>query len=153
MDKEKLLDRIGRKILVALQEDARLSFAELGKKVGLSPPAVIERVRRMEETGIIAGYHADVNLKAIGLEVTAFIRLRCTSEKYPQVLALSKKLTEILECYHVSGPDSFILRVAVRSVEHLEEVIGKLSVCGSTATSIVLSSPVRKHEARGVYDD
>lgn len=116
----------------------------------MSPPAVIERVRRMEETGVIAGYHADVNMKDTGLQVTAFIRLRCTSEKYPQVLALSKKLTEILERYHVSGGDSFILKVAVPSVEHLEDVIGKLSVFGSTATSIVMSSPVRKHEARGV---
>jgi Lrp/AsnC family leucine-responsive transcriptional regulator len=147
LDKKKPLDKIGRKILDALQKDARVSYAELGKKAGLTPPAVIERVRRMEEAGIIKGYHADVDLKQIGLPITAFVRLRCQSEKYQQVITLSKKLAEVLECHHVSGGDSFVLRVVASSVSHLEEIIGRLSVYGSTETSIVLSAPVQKHGA------
>lgn len=141
MDNKKLLDKIGRKILDALQKDARVSYAELGKMVGLTPPAVIERVRRMEEAGIIKGYHADVDLKEIGAPITAFVRMSCPSEKYQQVIALSKKLAEVMECHHVSGGDSFVLRVAASSVSHLEEIIGRLGVYGSTETSIVLSSP------------
>jgi len=141
LDNKKLLDKIGRKILDALQKDARVSYAELGKMVGLTPPAVIERVRRMEEAGIIKGYHADVDLKEIGAPITAFVRMSCPSEKYQQVIALSKKLAEVMECHHVSGGDSFVLRVAASSVSHLEEIIGRLGVYGSTETSIVLSSP------------
>lgn len=152
MDKKKLLDKIGRKLLDALQKDARLSYAELGKRVGLTPPAVIERVRRMEEAGIIKGYHADVDLKEIGLPITAFVRLCCPSDKYQQVIALSKKLAEVLECLHVSGSDSFVLRVVASSVSHLEEIIGRLSIYGSTETSIVLSAPVQKHVAGAASD-
>jgi Lrp/AsnC family leucine-responsive transcriptional regulator len=140
LDKKKLLDQIGLKILNALQADARVSYAELGKRVGLSPPAVIERVRRMEEAGIITGYHAEVNLADVGLPVTAFIQLRCGSEHYPSVIALSTKLSEVVECHHVSGGESFVLKVAVESVAALEEVIGKLGAYGQTKTSIVLSS-------------
>jgi Lrp/AsnC family transcriptional regulator, leucine-responsive regulatory protein len=147
LDKKKLLDQIGQKILAALQKHARLSYAELGKMVGLTPPAVIERVRRMEEAGIIKGYHADIDLKEIGLPITAFVRLRCPSEKYQQVVALSKKLAEVIECHHVSGSDSFVLRIATSSVSHLEEVLSRLNVYGSTETSIVLSSPVQKRSA------
>jgi Lrp/AsnC family transcriptional regulator, leucine-responsive regulatory protein len=113
----------------------------------LTPPAVIERVRRMEEAGIIKGYHADIDLKEIGLPITAFVRLRCPSEKYQQVVALSKKLAEVIECHHVSGSDSFVLRIATSSVSHLEEVLSRLNVYGSTETSIVLSSPVQKRSA------
>jgi Lrp/AsnC family leucine-responsive transcriptional regulator len=149
LDNKRLLDPIGLKILGALQADARLSFAELGRTVNLSPPAVAERVRRMEEAGIINGYHAEVNLKEIGLPVAAFIRIQVSTEKYPRLIALARKLPEVLECHHVSGSDSFILKVAVPSISHLEEVIGRLSVYGSTMTSIVLSSPVRKHEVEG----
>ncbi|HET6893511.1 MAG TPA: Lrp/AsnC family transcriptional regulator [Pyrinomonadaceae bacterium] len=145
MDKKNLLDQIGRNILDELCEDARISFAELGKRVGLSPPAVIERVRRMEEAGIIKGYHADVELKEIGLPVMAFLQLRCPPEKYEKVISLSNKLTEVRECHHVSGSNSFVFRVAVASIADLEEIISGFSVYGETSTSIILSSPLRKH--------
>ena len=152
MDNKKLLDTIGRKILGALQADARLSFAELGRTVNLSPPAVAERVRRMEEAGIITGYHAAVNLEEIGLPVAAFVRMQVPAERYPRLIALATKLPEVLECHHVSGSDSFILKVVVPSIPHLEELISRLSAYGSTMTSIVLSSPVRKHEVEGADD-
>lgn len=142
---EKLLDPIGRKILNLLQENARLSFAEIGRSAGLSSPAIAERVRRLEEEGIISGYHADVTLKEIGRPLLAFIRMQVTTEKYQRFIAFSKKSSEVLECHHLSGGDSFILKVAVASVSELEQLISGLSVYGSTMTSIVLSSVVRKH--------
>lgn len=149
----KLLDQIGRKILDAVQRDARISLAELGRAVGLSAPAVAERVRRMEDEGIITGYHAAVNLQEIGLAVTAFVRLNTPPEKYARVIALANKLPEILECHHVNGSDSFIMKIAVPYVSNIEDVINQLSAYGSTVTAIVLSSPVDKHEVQGVYEE
>lgn len=139
---ERLLDRTGVKILRALQENARLSFSELGRQVSLSPPAVAERVRKMEEAGIIAGYHARVELDRLGLPITAFILLKTQAEKYPRIISLVKGLPEILECHHVSGGESFILKVVASSLTHLEGLIAQLSPFGETNTLIVLSSPV-----------
>ena len=144
LDYIKLLDEVGWQILQALQEDARISFAELGRRVGLSLPAVAERVRRLEEAGIITGYHAHINLAKVNLPIAAFIRINVPGERYPQVLALARDLPEVLECHHLSGTDSFIMKVAAASIPHLEELITRLSTYGPTTTSIVLSSPVRK---------
>lgn len=124
--------------------DARLSYAELGRRVGLSLPAVAERVRRMEEAGIITGYRAEVNPGAMGLSILAFIRLNVAGREYPVIIALIKELTEVLECHHLTGTDSFILKVTTSSIPHLESLITQLSTYGQTATSIVLSSPVTK---------
>ena len=140
----KLLDRTGLKILRALQENARLSFSELGRQVALTPPAVAERVRKMEESGIISGYHAQVEPEKVGLPIRAFITLKTRAEKYPSVTALVRNCPEILECHHVSGVESFIMRVVASSIPHLEALIEKLSPFGETSTLIVLSSPVVK---------
>ncbi len=139
-DSEKLLDDTGWQILQALQNDARLSFAELGRRVGLSPPAVAERVRRMEEAGIIWGYRAEVNPEKVGLPLTALIGLTTTPQQYPQVIALINNLPEVLECHHVTGSSSFSIKAIASSVSHLELLIEQLSRYGSTATSIVLST-------------
>ncbi len=141
---DKLLDATGRKMLRLLQENARLSFSELGRRVGLSQPAAAERVKRLKEAGIITSYHADVDAGKLGLSITAFIRLATPAEKYPRFLAFAEQLPEVLECHHVSGGDSFVMRVAVSSTAHLEQLIGELSKFGQTTTSIVLSSPVRR---------
>lgn len=141
---EKLLDRTALKLLRALQENARLSFSELGRQVALSPPAVAERVRKMEEAGIISGYHAQVEPDKVGLPIRAFITLRTRAEKYPDVITLVRNAPEILECHHVSGGESFIMRVVASSISHLESLIEELSPFGQTTTLIVLSSPVVK---------
>lgn len=141
---QKLLDEIGWKLLLALQEDARLSFAELGRRVGLSLPAVAERVRRLEEAGLITGYHAKLDPHKLGAPVAAFIRLRSTGDRYRQVQALARELPEVLECHHLTGGDAFIMKVVVSSIAHLEKLIGRLTPYGQTTTSIVLSSPVVK---------
>lgn len=141
---ERLLDRTGFRILRALQENARLSFSELGRRVALSSPAVAERVRKMEEVGIIAGYHARVDPEKVGLPIMAFVLLRTRTEKYPGVISLVRSVPEILECHHVSGSESFIVRVVASSIPHLENLIERFSPFGETSTLIVLSSPVVK---------
>jgi Lrp/AsnC family transcriptional regulator, leucine-responsive regulatory protein len=144
LESEKLLDEIGWKILQELQENARLSFAELGRRVGLSIPAVTERVRRMEDAGIITGYHADIDPEKVGLPITAFIRMNIVGDMTPRLTALLKELPEISECHRGTGGDSFIMKVNVASVHHLERLIDRLLPFGTTTTSIVLSSPVAK---------
>ena len=144
LDSKKLLDSVGWKLLVALQEDARLSFAELGRRVSLSLPAAAERVRRLEEAGIISGYRAEINAKKVGLPVTAFIRLHISHMQYPAFLLMVGKQPEVVECHHLAGVDSFLIKVMVSDVEHLETLITELSAFGQTTTSIVLSSPVTR---------
>lgn len=138
------LDRVGRRIMAALQRQARLTYTQVGRQVGLTGPAVAERVRRMEEGGLIRGYHADVDLARAGLPVQAFIRLRTPPERYPRLLAMLEGLPEVLECHHVAGEDAFILHVAAGSTLALEQVIGRLSPFGSTSTAIILSTPLRR---------
>jgi Lrp/AsnC family leucine-responsive transcriptional regulator len=143
LDSEKLLDEIGWKIVRELQANARLSFAELGRRVGLSIPAVTERVHRMEDAGIITGYHAEVDLEKIGRPITAFIRMSITGDA-PRLTARLKEMPEIIECHRGTGGDSFILKASLASVHHLEKLIDGLLPFGMTTTSIVLSSPVVK---------
>lgn len=139
----KLLDEIGRQILRILQEDGRISFNELGRRVGLSSPAVAERVRRMEEAGIILGYRAVVDQARIGYPIMAIIRLAIPVTNLPKADELAKSIPEILECHHLTGSDGVLLKVAVSSVGHLEDVVSQMGCCGMTTTSIVLSSPVQ----------
>lgn len=144
LENQKLLDQVGWQIILALQQDARLSFAELGRRVGLSLPAVAERVRRLEEAGIITGYRAEIDPGKIGLTMTVFIRLSTTGSQYPALIELIQQLPEVMECHHLTGTDSFIMKVVVGSIAHLEKLITRLSTFGPTTTSIVLSSPLKR---------
>lgn len=146
MDTEisKPLDRTDLLILNALQENARLSFKELGYLVNLSSPAAAERVHRLEETGLILGYQAVIPPEKVGCPIQVFIRLRTTSEKYPKILAVVETLPEILECHHVTGDDSFVMKAAVSSMERLEDLIARISPFGETSTAIVMSSPLKR---------
>lgn len=141
-----LLDPKALRILAELQRDARLPFAELGRRVGLSTPAAAERVRRLEESGVIEGYEARINPRALGLEVTAFVRIRVTgAETLARKLSkLAGELSEVLECHRCTGDESFILKVRVASVAHLERLIDRLTPFGMTSTALVLSSPVER---------
>ena len=136
------LDAIGWSLLEALQDNARLSFAELGRRVGLTAPAAAERVRQMEDAGIIRGYRAEVGLERLGLAVTAVIRVSAPEEKCPALKGGVQKLPEVVECHHVTGSDAYVLRVNATSVGHLEAVIETLGRFGTPTTSIILSSPV-----------
>lgn len=138
----KLLDSANLSILGALQERGRESFAELARRTGLSLPAVSERVKRLEEAGVIRAYRADIDPAAFGYDLTAIVSLRSNPGQYARFQAAAERMPEILECHHVTGSESFFLKVIARSIPHLEELIGKLSAFGSTSTSIVLSSPI-----------
>ncbi len=142
-DSESVLDKVGWQILRALQEDARLSFSELGRRVGLSSPAIAERVRRMEDLGIIVGYRAVIDPTKIGYPNLALIHLRTSGEHYPKVQGIARTLSEVMECHHVTGEDSFVLKVLVSSIQHLEAVVAQLRPFGDTRTELVMSSPVK----------
>ncbi|MDX2451307.1 Lrp/AsnC family transcriptional regulator [Desulfosarcina sp.] len=141
---EKLLDRIGRKILSALQENARIPLSRIGEKVGLSAPAVAERVKKLEEAGVITGYHARIDPSAMGRSVSAFIHLTTDARHYPAVKSLAADLPQISACHHISGDASFILHIRADDLSTLETVVGRLSPLGQTRTTIVLSTPVDK---------
>ena len=133
------------RIVKLLKADARLSLAELGRRVKLTAPAVAERVRRLEEAGILAGYHAYVPADRTGRPIGIFIRMNVAPEKYKKVLPFLRTLEEIVECHHLSGEDSFLIRAAVESIPALEELVRKLSEHGQTSTSLILSSPITEH--------
>ncbi|MDJ1181094.1 Lrp/AsnC family transcriptional regulator [Roseofilum sp. BLCC_M91] len=147
-DSEKLLDSTGWQILEILQGEGRISLAELGRKVGLSAPAIAERVKRMEETGMITGYQAQVNPEKVGYPIAAMIALTTTPQQYRQILALIETLPEVRSCHHVTGNVSFFMEVTVSSMGHLEETIERLSQFGQTSTSIILSSPLPRRGIR-----
>jgi Lrp/AsnC family leucine-responsive transcriptional regulator len=139
-----MIDEIDRKILKELQQDARVSYAELGRRVGLTTPAVIERVRKLEDSGVITGYRAAIDTSKVGLPITAFVRMSITGVDYSHIIEVAEQSNEVLECHRGTGGDSFIMKVAVSSVEHLQEVIDRLVPYGITTTTIVLSSPVKR---------
>jgi Lrp/AsnC family leucine-responsive transcriptional regulator len=149
---EKLLDETGWRILQALQENARLSFSELGLRVGLSSPAVAERVRKLEDAGIIKGYHAEIDTAKVGYPITAIIRMQTQGERCTRISAGVRDIPEVLECYRLTGSDSLVMKVMVSSVEHLEALIDRLSLNGQLTTSIVLSSVVTKRTIVPVSD-
>ncbi len=145
-DREKLLDSLGWKLLAELQADARISFAELGRRVGLSTPAVAERVRRMEDEGIIRAYRAEIDPSIVGLPITAFIRISIVGNVLAKLTERVHSMPEIVECHRGTGEDSFILKVNVVSVEHMKDVIDRLTPFGTTSTSLVLESLIERNE-------
>ena len=136
------MDAIDRELLSALQDDARQSYAELGRKVGLSAPAVAERIRRLEGSGAIKGYHAEIDLKKAGYGIVGIVRLSSPLELAPQLERLAVDTPEVLEFHRVTGTEGFVMKVGVSSIEHLDLVVHKFLPYGQTTTSIVLSSPV-----------
>ncbi|MFE5483140.1 Lrp/AsnC family transcriptional regulator [Streptomyces sp. NPDC056527] len=130
------------RILEALQTEGRASFAELARAVSMSASAVTERVRRLEEAGVIAGYTAVVDQERLGLPILAFVRLRYPNGNYKPFHDLVGTTPEILEAHHVTGDDCFVIKVAARSMRHLEEVSGKIATLGSVTTNVVYSSPL-----------
>jgi len=142
------LDAIAWKILESLQQNGRLSFAELGRKVGLSTPAVAERVRRLEEAGVITGIHATLDLAKLGVPIRILMRLTIPGgdQQISRTVTVLKELPEISRCHRITGAESFVIEANVISVRHLEALIDRLSALGATSTSTVLSSPVERRE-------
>ena len=136
------LDATNRQLIAALQADARLSLAELGRRVGLTAPAVGERLGRLEEAGVIRGYHADIDPRALGYDLSVILRIRPAARMITKVAELAQRTPEVTECHRVTGDDCFIMRLHVRDVLHLEELIDTFVPYGQTTTSIMQSSPV-----------
>jgi Lrp/AsnC family transcriptional regulator, leucine-responsive regulatory protein len=137
------LDDTSWAILRALQENARISYSELGKRVGLTAPAVTERVRKLEDAGIITGYHAAIDPARLGLAVSVVIQLSSQHVRSKEIVRMAKESPEIMRCYNLTGKDCYMIEASVTSVEHLEELLERLSALGQTTTSIILSSPVK----------
>jgi Lrp/AsnC family leucine-responsive transcriptional regulator len=148
------LDETDVSILEQLQLNARRSMTELGRLVSLSAAATTERVRRLEEAGVIQGYHASVNPSAIGYDVAAFVRLKYPHGNYKPLHDLLATTAEVTAAHHVTGDDCFVLQVVAHSMRHLEQVTGRLAGLGAITTSVVYSSalaprPLRPFAANG----
>ncbi|MDV9190338.1 Lrp/AsnC family transcriptional regulator [Streptomyces sp. SR27] len=142
MTSEYTPDATDWRILEALQSEGRASFADLARAVSMSPSAVTERVRRLEDAGVIAGYTAIVDQDRLGLPILSFVRLRYPHGNYKPFHDLIDTTPEVLEAHHVTGDDCFVLKVAARSMRHLEEITGKIATLGAVTTSVVYSSPL-----------
>lgn len=134
------LDSTDWALLAELQRNARASIAELARAVSMSASAVTERVRRLEQTGVVRGYRAELDLGAAGYPVLAFVRLKYPHGNYKPFHDLVAKRVEILEAHHVTGDDCFVIKVAARSMSHLEETVGAIAGLGAVSTSVVYST-------------
>lgn len=137
---DELLDVTDWSLLAELQSDGRLSVAELARRVSMSPSAVTERLRRLEERGIVSGYFARVAPERIGLDIRAFVRLRYPMSNYKPVHDLIDSTPEIVEAHHITGEDCFLFEVYARNMRHLETVCGRIAGLGSVTTSVVYST-------------
>ena len=136
------LDGTNIALLDQIRADTRVSNAELGRRVGLSAPAVAERLARLEEAGVIRGYRAELDPRALGYALSVVLRIRPAPRELKKVAELAQRTPEVVECHRITGDDCYFMRLWVRDVEHLEEVIDRFAPYGQTTTSIVQSSPV-----------
>jgi Lrp/AsnC family leucine-responsive transcriptional regulator len=145
---ESPLDELDWKIIVALQEDARLSMAALGRKIGLSPPATTERVRRLEERKIIRAYRAEIGLDRLGLPVEVIVRIKAPGHGLDKATRALCAFPEVLECHRATGGDCFVLRVAVSDIKELQRLLDRIAPFGDLTTSVILSTPLRQKTVR-----
>jgi Lrp/AsnC family leucine-responsive transcriptional regulator len=136
------LDEINRRLLAALQAEPRLTMSALARRVGMSAPAVTERVQRLEAAGVIRGYRVDIDPAALGLPVTAWVRIRPVAGQLPKIAQLAADLPMITECHRISGEDCFLVKVHAAVIEDLETTLDKFLVYGQTVTSIVVATPI-----------
>ena len=137
-----LLDETNRRIVDELRTEARLSMAELGRRVNLSAPAVADRVQRLEREGVITGYQATIDPKAIGYPLAAVVRIRPSSRQLHKIPEVAGEIPEVVECYRITGEDCFFVKLHLRAMEDLEAILDRFVLYGRTTTSIVHSAPV-----------
>lgn len=135
-------DKVDTAILTSLQANGRQSIAELARHINMSHSAAAERVRRLEESGVISGYGAQVDPERLGFTIMAYLRLRYPSSVYDPLHQLLADLPEVIEAHHVTGDDCFIMKVVATDMKHLEQVSGRIGTLGSVTTSVVYSSPL-----------
>jgi Lrp/AsnC family leucine-responsive transcriptional regulator len=136
------LDPVNRRLLAELHADPRLSMAELARRVGMSAPSVTERVQRLERLGVITGFHMDIDPAALGMPVTAMVRIRPGPGQLPKIIEEARNAPQVVECVRVTGDDCFIMKVHGPTIGQLEEVLDRFLLYGQTNTSIVVSTPV-----------
>jgi Lrp/AsnC family transcriptional regulator, leucine-responsive regulatory protein len=141
---ESLLDQTNRRLLAELEADARVSVAALGRRVGLSAPAVSERIGRLERAGVITGYHAAIDPRALGYELAAIVRIRPGSRELERIRQIAAATPEVVECYRITGEDCFFIKVHLRSIDALEPLLDRFTPHGQTTTSIIHSAPVAR---------
>jgi Lrp/AsnC family transcriptional regulator, leucine-responsive regulatory protein len=139
---ELLRDHRNIELLGLLRDDPRLSTSELARRVGMSAPAVRERILRLEDSGIIRGYRLELDPAALGFPVAAFVRVRPAPGQLPKLAEVARSMAEVVECHRVTGEDCFILKVHLRSIDELDKVLDQLLAYGQTTTSIIQSTPV-----------
>jgi Lrp/AsnC family leucine-responsive transcriptional regulator len=137
-----LLDDRNQKLLAALLRNPRASVTELARRVGLSAPATRERMLRLEEAGVIKGWHVELDPKALGFPIAILIRVRPMPGQLPKIAKLAQSLAQVTECHRITGEDCFLMRAHLRALDELDGLLDKFLVYGQTTTSIVQSSPV-----------
>lgn len=137
-----LLDQRNVELLAALREDPRVGIAELARRVGMSAPAVRERILRLEEAGVIRGYRLELDPTALGYPISAYVRVRPAPGQLPKIAELARSLPQVVECHRVTGEDCFVLKVYLPSIDELDQVLDRFLAYGQTTTSIVQSTPV-----------
>jgi Lrp/AsnC family leucine-responsive transcriptional regulator len=138
-----LADKRNVELLRLLNENPRIGTSELARRVGMSAPAVRERVLRLEDAGIIAGYRLELDPVALGYPVCAYIRVRPAPGQLPAMAELARKMPQVVECHRVTGEDCFVMKVYLRGLEQLDRVLDQFLAFGQTTTSIVQSTPVK----------
>ena len=145
------LDPVDHRIIAELVADGRLSLAELGRRISLSPPATAERVRRLEQAGVITGYRAQINPHALGYPLTAIVRVKPSAGQLRKIAELAAEIPQISECHRITGEDCFYLKVHLRSIEELPELLDRFLLYGQTTTSIINDSPISDHPPPPAY--
>ena len=136
------LDEVNRRLLAELHDDPRISMSALARRVGMSAPAVTERMQRLQRAGVITGFTMGVNPAALGLPVTAFVRIRPAPGQLPKIAELATSLPMVTECYRLTGEDCFLIKVHARAIDDLENVLDRFLVHGQTISSLVVATPV-----------
>jgi Lrp/AsnC family leucine-responsive transcriptional regulator len=143
LQRSKLLaDPVNLALLKELSADPRVTTSELARRVGMSAPAVRERVQRLEESGVITGYRTDLSPKALGYPITVIVRVRPMPGQLPKIVELARETPNVVECHRITGEDCFLMKVHLESLDALDGVLDRFLVYGQTTTSIVQSSPV-----------
>lgn len=137
-----ILDDVNRVILTELVANPRIAMSALARIVGMSSPAVTERVQRLERGGVITGYAVILEPASLGYSVTAFTRIKPTPGQIAKIIQVVDSIPEISECHRITGEDCFLLKVHARTIQDLERILDQVALYGQTVTSIVQSSPV-----------
>jgi Lrp/AsnC family leucine-responsive transcriptional regulator len=140
------IDDTDRKIIGELTRDGRVSFAELGRRVNLSSPAVADRVQRLERAGVITGYRAELDPRALGYPLTAIVRVKPAPGQLPRIPELAAEIPQVGECHRITGEDCFYITVHLRSIDELSELLDRFLAFGETTTSLINASPIPRRD-------